>query len=46
MRYQHRHIVAKEEDSKKEKEKKNSPKKKYGIITVSIGEGLDTVLRN
>ena len=45
MRYQHRHIVAKEEDFKKEKEKKNSPKKKYGIITVSIGEGLDTVFK-
>ncbi len=46
MRYQHRHIVAKEEDfKKKKKEKKNSPKKKYGIITVSIGEGLDTVFK-
>lgn len=45
MRYQHRHIVAKEEDFKKEKEKRNSPKKKYGIITVSIGEGLDTVFK-
>ena len=44
MRYQHRHIVAKEEDFKKEKEK-SQPKKKYGIITVSIGKGLDTVFK-
>jgi hypothetical protein len=43
MRYQHRHIVANDEDFKNEK--KEGPKKKYGIITVSIGEGLDTVFK-
>ena len=43
MRYQHRHVVAKEEDFNNEK--KNAPKKKYGIITVSIGEGLDKVFK-
>ena len=43
MRDQHRHIVANDEDFKNEK--KEGPKKKYGIITVSIGEGLDTVFK-
>lgn len=41
MRYQHRHIVAKEEEFKSKE--KDRPMKEYGIITVSIGEGLDTV---
>lgn len=42
MRYQHSHILENEYDNKRiEKEKK--PLKKYGFITVSIGEGIDTV---
>ena len=43
MRYQHSHIVAKEEDFKQQLEDK--PLKEYAIITVSIGEGLDTVFK-
>lgn len=38
MRYQHSHIL---ENDTKGKEKK--PLKKYGFITVSIGEGINTV---
>lgn len=41
MRYQHRHIMTKEEADRTI----DQAKKKYGIITVSIGEGLDKVFK-
>ena len=43
MRYQHSHIVAKDEDFEQKPE--DEPLKEYAIITVSIGEGLDTVFK-
>jgi DAK2 domain fusion protein YloV len=41
MRYQHSHIIANEDNGKNKKAKK--PTKKYSLITVSIGEGINTV---
>ncbi len=41
MRYQHKHIIANEEYM--ETKKRNNTIKKYSFITVSIGEGIDTV---
>ena len=42
MRYQHSHIIASEYYAKT-KEHKEKPAKKFSFITVSIGEGIDTV---
>ncbi|MCF6466420.1 DAK2 domain-containing protein [Clostridium sp. Cult2] len=44
MRYQHSHIMENEQKEYSEQQnKQNEETKKYGFITVSIGEGLDTV---
>ena len=46
MRYQHSHIMEHEQGKDLEKPGKLDKEiKKYGLITVSIGEGLDTVFK-
>ncbi len=44
MRYQHNHIIANEKQFDDEKPKVSN--KKYGIITVSVGEGIDAVFKD
>lgn len=44
MRYQHNHIIANEKQVDDEKPKVSN--KKYGIITVSVGEGIDAVFKD
>ncbi len=43
MRYQHNHIIEKE--AYEESNQTDKPMKKYSFITVSIGEGIDTVFK-
>lgn len=43
MRYQHNHIIEKE--THEESKKANELNKKYSFITISIGEGIDTVFK-
>ena len=43
MRYQHSHLIDGEEH--REPKKSNNLSKKYSFITVSIGEGIDTVFK-
>ncbi|HHV46197.1 MAG TPA: DAK2 domain-containing protein [Tissierellia bacterium] len=46
MRYQHRHILAKENDTEVHVESKNEKAyKKYSFISVSVGEGLDNIFK-